>query len=199
MVVATSTFEDESYGDRHLLSSLSIRNDVLMLPLGRKGMERLDMLLLVIEALDLNASQAMLWSSSSLGLQDVFPNRVELWTRRCHNPLRKSTRRGKLNPSDSYALIILLCTMADRLYPLLHQLLSSKEPKAINTQRWSLLNHRLKELIEERLNTRRCSVRNLLMADNCVPYTKELVKTLSLAAGIGGVERLCASLLDPQP
>ena len=67
--------------------------------LSRRGVERLDLLLLTIEALDLNGGEAMLWTSHQMGLKDQFPNRVELWKRRCHNPLRKSTRREPSIPS----------------------------------------------------------------------------------------------------
>ena len=54
--------------------------------LSRRGVERLDLLLLTIEALDLNGGEAMVWTSQQMGLQAQFPNRVELWKRRCHNP-----------------------------------------------------------------------------------------------------------------
>ena len=91
--------------------------------LSRRGVERLDLLLLTIEALDLNGGEAMVWTSQQMGLQAQFPNRVELWKRRCHNPLRRTTRRDQLNPVDAESLICLVCAMADRLYPMLHQLL----------------------------------------------------------------------------
>jgi hypothetical protein len=42
------------------------------------------------------AGEAMLWLSNNLGLSDRFPNRVELWKRRCHNPMRRACRRGGL-------------------------------------------------------------------------------------------------------
>ena len=95
--------------------------------LSRRGVEQLDLLLLTAEALDLNGGEAMLWTSHQLGLQEQFPNRVELWKRRCHNPLRRITRRDQLDPTDAESLIALVCAMADRLYPMLHQLLSSRE------------------------------------------------------------------------
>ncbi len=120
--------------------------------LGRRGLERLDLLLLVVESLDLNGGEAMLWSLQQLGLQGQFPNRVELWKRRCHNPLRRATRRGQLSSVDTEALIRLLCAMSERLYPLLHQLLSTREPDQLNQQRWTLLDQRLRDLIDERMN-----------------------------------------------
>ena len=60
----------------------------------RRGMERLDLLLLAIEALDLHGSEAMVWSCEQLQLQEAFPDRVALWKSRCRNPLRRASRRG---------------------------------------------------------------------------------------------------------
>jgi hypothetical protein len=61
--------------------------------LPRRGLERLDLLLLSAEALDLNGGEAMVWMSEQMGFTTLFPNRVELWKRRCTNPLRRITRR----------------------------------------------------------------------------------------------------------
>ena len=65
----------------------------ISLRLPRRGIERLDLLLLSVEALDLNGGEAMVWMSEQLGFTDRFPNRVELWKSRCHNPLRRTTAR----------------------------------------------------------------------------------------------------------
>jgi len=165
--------------------------------LSRRGLERLDLLLLAVESLDFNGSEAMLLACEQLGLRELFPNRVELWKLRCHNPLRRTTRRGSLSPSESDALIVLLCSMADRLYPLIHQLLSSKEPETINSQRWFLMQQRLNELIKQRMNPRRGGVKSLLSPTS--PVHKDLVRTLALASGPGGLNRLRASLFDPTP
>jgi hypothetical protein len=167
--------------------------------LGRRGLERLDLLLLVVESLDLNGGEAMLWTTQQLGLQEQFPNRVELWKRRCHNPLRRATRRGELSAFDAEAMLRLLCSMASRLYPLLHQLLSSREPEELNLQRWALLDQRLRDLIEERMSPRRGAVQRLLQQVQSRPIQRELVFSLALAAGDGGIDRLRASLLDPTP
>jgi len=167
--------------------------------LGRRALERLDLLLLTLESLDLNGGESTLWATRQLGFETVFPNRVELWKRRCHNPLRRSPRRGSLAAVETEALIRILCTMADRLYPFLHQLLSSREPAELTDQRWALLNQRLKDLIEERMNLRRGAIQRLLDGQQAMPLQRQLVLTLALAAGPGGVDRLRASLLDPTP
>ena len=167
--------------------------------LGRRALERLDLLLLTVESLDLNGGEAMLWATRQLGFETIFPNRVELWKRRCHNPLRRSTRRGQLSAVETEALIRILCVMADRLYPMLHQLLSSKEPPELTRQRWELVHQRLRDLIEERMNLRRGAIQRFLGSESEGPLQRQLVFTLALAAGPGGVDRLRASLLDPTP
>ncbi len=167
--------------------------------LGRRGLERLDLLLLAVETLDLNGGEAMLWTSSQIGLKDQFSSRVELWKLRCHNPLRKSTRRGRLSTEDSDSLISLVSSMAKRLYPVLHQMLSAKEPDDVNGERWLLFNQRLRDLIEERMNLRRGAVQRLLENKYSSSISRQLVLTLALSAGPGGVDRLRASLLDPIP
>ncbi len=164
--------------------------------LGRNGLERLDLLLLVIESLDLNGSEAMLWTSNNLGLTKYFPNRVELWKLRCHNPLRRVPRRGFISNESADALILLLCVMSQRLYPLIHQLLSSREPQELNQERWNSFQQRFLNLIEERMNNRLCSVQRILNPENAHSFHRELVTTLSLSVGPGGFNRLRASLLD---
>ena len=157
--------------------------------LSRRGVERLDLLLLTIEALDLNGGEAMLWTSQQMGLKERFPNRVELWKRRCHNPLRRSTRREPMDPIDAESLICLVCAMAERLYPRLHQLLSAREPEQLTQQRWALLDERLRDLIEERMNPRRGAVVRLLIRFKAL-FCKADGQHLALVAGPGGIDRL---------
>lgn len=159
-------------------------------------MERLDLLLLAVEALDFNGGEAMVWVSEQMGLTDVFPNRVELWKRRCHNPLRRTTRRGALLPAETDGLIRLLCAVADRIYPLSRALLSASDPPELLAQRWALFQGRLEELVRERMNPRRSGVQRLLDAEAGAGLRRQLVRSLALGAGPGGFERLRASLLD---
>ena len=154
------------------------------------------MLLLTVEALDLNGGEAMVWMSEQMGLTDLFPNRVELWKCRCHNPLRRATRRGALQPAETDALIRLLCALADRLYPMLRALLSSADGPDRLAQRWALFQRRLEELVRERMNARRSGVQRLLDPEHGARQRRQLVQSLSLGAGPGGFERLRASLLD---
>ncbi len=159
-------------------------------------MERLDLMLLCMEALDFNGGEAMVWLSEHLGYTTLFPNRVELWKRRCHNPLRRTCRRGEVPAVETDALIRILCAMADRLYPMLRSLLSSSEPGPVSEERWSLFQHRLAELVQERMNPRRSGVQKLLDPGEGAELRRQLVQGLSLSAGPGGFDRLKASLMD---
>lgn len=154
-------------------------------PLPRRGLERLDLMLLCMEALDLNGGEAMVWMSEQLGYAALFPNRVELWKRRCHNPLRRSCRRGEVPVAETDALIRILCVMADRLYPMLRSLLSSSEPESVAKERWALFQGRLGELIQERMNPRRSGVQKLLDPNDGAAQRLQLVQGLSLCAGQG--------------
>ncbi|MFN7678395.1 MAG: DUF3038 domain-containing protein [Cyanobacteriota bacterium] len=168
-------------------------------PLPRKGLERLDLLLLCVEALDLNGGETLVWMGHNLGFASLFPNRVSLWKLRCHNPLRRTCRRGSPEAVETEALIRLLCAMADRVYPMVRGLLSRHEPADRNEQHWRLFQERLSELLKERMNLRRSSVRALMDPEEGAEQRRSLIQTLALAAGDGGVDRLRASLMDPVP
>ena len=165
-------------------------------PLPRRGLERLDLMLLCAEALDLNGAEAMLWLTQELGYGDLFPTRVELWKRRCHNPLRRNVRRDSLSTAETDALIRILCSQADRLYPLLRALLSSQEATALTHERWQLFESRLADLLRERMNLRRGGVQRLLDAEAGAAQRRQLIRAMALAAGHGGFSRLKASLMD---
>ncbi|MEB3195235.1 MAG: DUF3038 domain-containing protein [Cyanobacteriota bacterium] len=167
--------------------------------LPRQGLERLDLLLLCVEALDLNGGETLLWMGHQLGFASLFPNRVALWKLRSHNPLRRACRRGTPEGAETEALIQILCAMADRVYPLVRGLLSSREPAEVNRQHWQLFEERLRELLKERMNTRRSSVQSLMDPQAGADQRRSLIQTLALAAGPGGVDRLRASLMDPNP
>jgi Protein of unknown function (DUF3038) len=166
-------------------------------PLSRRGIERLDLMLLCAEALDLNGGEAMVWLSEEMGFTHLFANRVELWKRRCANPLRRSTRRDPLPEAEADALIRILNALADRLYPMLRSLLSTAEPPAITEQRWALFRSRLAELLRERFNLRRGAVQRLLDPQQGPALSRELIQCMAFSAGPGGFDRLKASLMDP--
>ena len=102
----------------------------------------------------------------------------------------------KASEAETDALISLLCAMAERLYPMLRQLLSASEPEAATQQRWQLFRSRLDELVRERLNPRRGGVQKLLDPQEGLRLQRQLVQGLAFGAGRGGFDRLKASLMD---
>ncbi len=164
--------------------------------IGRRGLERLDFLLLLIETIQINGVGTMLNTSRSLGIENQFNDSVQLWKTRTHNPLRKSARRGDPSIKEVKSLIELISITADRLYPLLRQLLSEKEPYHITNERWINLDTRFKDLISERMNLRRRSVQKLLQNDETHSFLRELVLLLALSSGPDGMNRLTTNIND---
>ena len=155
--------------------------------------KKIDFLILVIETLQINASESILLKAKNIGLSDIFSSRVQLWKMRCSNPLRNTYTFSSLSSEQINSLVDLISFMADNLYPLIRQLLSTKESKTINQERWSIFTSRLKSLIRERMNIQRSYIDSLLSEDNN-SFFRELLVILSLSCGEGGANRLKASL-----
>tara|TARA_Y100001968_G_scaffold323420_1_gene361061 strand:- start:197 stop:793 length:597 start_codon:yes stop_codon:yes gene_type:complete len=154
---------------------------------------KLDFLILVIETLQINATDSLLSRAKDIGLSNDFSSRVQLWKIRCSNPLRNTYTFTSLSSEQIDSLVLLISSMAENLYPLIRQLLSSKESKTLNGERWYLFTKRLKSLIRERMNIQRSYVATILK-ENDNKFFRELLVTLSLSCGEGGANRLKASL-----
>ena len=111
-------------------------------------------------------------------------------------PMPKTSRRDSLSSAETDALIRILCSQADRLYPLLRALLSSQEPADLTRERWQLFETRFAELLRERMNLRRGAVQRLLDPQAGAAQRHQLICAMALGAGHGGFERLKASLMD---
>ena len=170
-------------GDRGFLNCV-IAND---------ASKKLDFLILVIEPLQINATDSLFMKAKNIGLTDDFSSRVNFWKIRCTNPLRNSYTFSSLSSEQVDSLVELISSMAENLYPLIRQLLSSKESKTLNQERWFLFSKRLKSLIYERMNVKRSYVASLLNDDKH-DFFRELLVILSLSCGKGGASRLKASL-----
>ncbi len=155
--------------------------------------KKLDFLILVIETLQINATDTLLLKAKNIGLSDDFSSRVKFWKMRISNPLRTSYAFTSLTSDQVDSLVKLISSMAESLYPLIRQLLSSKESSTLNQERWFLFSSRLKSLIRERMNLQRSYITSLLNDDTNEIF-RELLVTLSLSCGPGGSNRLKASL-----
>ena len=155
--------------------------------------KKLDFLILVIETLQINATESLLLKAKNIGLSEDFSNRVHFWKLRTSNPFRKSYAFTSLSSEQIDSLVELIASMAENLYPLIRQLLSSKEYKTINKKRWFVFSSRLKSLISERMNVQRSYISSLL-SDESNEFFRELLVILSLSCGPGGATRLKASM-----
>ena len=154
---------------------------------------KLDFLILVIETLQINATDSLLLKAKDIGLSDDFSSRVQFWKMRCSNPLRNTYNYSSLSSEQIDSLVELISSMADKLYPLIRQLLSSKESKTLNEERWYLFTTRLKSLVRERMNIQRSYIKTILNDDSNKLF-RQLLVILSLSCGKGGANRLKASL-----
>ena len=161
--------------------------------IAKDASRKLDFLILVIETLQINATDSLFLKANNIGLSDEFTSRVQFWKIRCSNPLRKNHTFSSLSSEQIDSLVELISSMAENLYPLIRQLLSSKESKTLNQERWFLFSSRLKSLISERMNVKRSYIISLLNDDKH-EFFRELLVILSLSCGKGGACRLKASL-----
>jgi len=175
------------------LIKTSEENTYLNCEIANDAPKRLDFLILVIETLQINATDMLLIKAKNIGLSEVFTTRVQFWKIRTSNPLRKSYAFSSFSSDQIDSLVELISSMAENLYPLIRQLLSSKEPQSLNKERWFLFGSRLKSLIRERMNLNRSYINSLLNDDNYV-FFRELLVILSLSCGPGGANRLKASM-----
>ena len=169
------------------------RNTYINSEIANDAPKRLDFLILVIETLQINATESLLIKANHMGLPDDFSNRVKFWKLRTSNPLRKSYAFSSLSSYQIDSLVELISSMAENLYPLIRQLLSSKDSKTLNQERWFLFTSRLKSLIRERMNLQRSHIKSLL-SDKNNKFFRELLVILSLSCGRGGADRLKASM-----
>ena len=161
--------------------------------IAKNAPRKLDFLILVIETLQINANDSLLLKAKDIGLSEDFYSRVKFWKMRCSNPLRNTYSFSSLSSEEINSLVKLISSMAEHLYPLIRQLLSSKESNTLNQERWTLFSTRLRSLIRERMNNQRSYVTTLLIEGNN-DFFRELLVILSLSCGKGGANRLKASL-----
>ena len=156
----------------------------------RQSIEKLDLLLLILETIDLNGIQSLYAISNKLNLNDVLPNKVIIWKLRNNNQLRKSYVNNNIKPDEFDALIKITVEMSRYLYPYIREILQSKEDLENNSVIWNDFNKRLIELIKERFNLDSIRVKKLLnKTENDEIIIKSLL-TLSLCISNQGYQKL---------
>ena len=165
--------------------------------------QKLDLILLAIEALELGGSEYMLAMSKELGLQEIIKNRVFLWRLRRSNPWRRSYTRDALKLEQAKALAIVAGYLAKRLTVLIRQLLIAEQQ--MREKGLPLDNHfRLSEYLERfrahfrsRMNPRRAKVALYLSSEQQLnDLALSLLSQLLFCTGTAGMQRVWVSLFD---
>ena len=118
----------------------------------RQSIEKLDLLLLILETIDLNGIESFYGLSNKLKLNDVLPNKITIWKLRNNNPLRKSHINNNIKLEEFDALVKITVEMSKYLYPYIREILQSKEGSKSSPIIWNDFHKRFIELIKERFN-----------------------------------------------
>ena len=156
----------------------------------RQSIEKLDLLLLILETIDLNGIQSLYALSNKLNLNDVLPNKVTIWKLRNNNPLRKSYMNNNVKLEEFDALIKITVGMSRYLYPYIREILQSKEEPEKKVIIWDDFNTRFTELIQERFNINCMRVKKLLNQTGNDEILIKSLLTLSLCISNHGYIKL---------
>lgn len=168
----------------------------------RRAKTQIDLILLAIEALDLAGSQAMLMATQELGLEEVIQGRVNLWTLRSTNPLRKSRQRRPVSLAEAKALVLIACYLSRKLTVVIRQLLLGYQQ--LQEQDMSLEHHfrlasylnRFRSHFRARMNPKRAAVMAYEDDEVLNELAMSLLTQLLFCTGIQGEQRLWSSLFD---
>ncbi|MDJ0725649.1 MAG: DUF3038 domain-containing protein [Prochloraceae cyanobacterium] len=165
--------------------------------------QKIDLLLLAIEALELGGSEYMLELAKELGLRSLIKNRVVLWRLRCSNPWRRSYTRNNLTFEEAKALVTIASKMAQRLTVSIRELLLAEQH--IRSKGLALEQHfRLSDYLERfrahfksRMNPRRAKIDSYLSSKELLDdLAISLLSQLLFCTGTSGKQRLWHSLFD---
>ena len=164
--------------------------------ISRESIQRLDLLLLALETIDLNGAESLYSLSGKLNLNEAIPNKVTIWKLRNNNPMRNSFNNNNIKLEEFYALIKLTAEMAKFLYPYIRQILQSRDDLIKNPKPWNEFKSRYIELISERFNTNSMKVKRLLDPNcNDEVFTK-IILILALCISDDGFLKLRSTLLN---
>ena len=160
--------------------------------IAKDASKKLDFLILVIETLQINATDSLFLKAKNIGLSDDFSSRVQFWKIRCSNPLRNNLPLNLYLLNRSIHLLNLFLPWQKTFIHLLDNYFPLKNLRHL-IKSDGIYFSRLKSLITERMNVKRSYITSLINDDNN-EYFKELLVILSLSCGKGGACRLKASL-----
>ena len=164
--------------------------------ISRESIQRLDLLLLALETIDLNGAESLYSLSSKLDLTEVLPNKITIWKLRNNNPIRNSFNNNNIKLKEFEALIKLTAEMAKFLYPYVRQILHSRDDLIRNPRAWNEFKNRYIELISERFNTNSMKVKRLLDPTYNDEIFVKIILTLAFCISDDGFLKLRTILLN---
>jgi hypothetical protein len=168
----------------------------------RKTRLQIDLILLAVEALELDGSEAILVFSEELDLKGVIKDRVNLWRMRSSNPMRKAYVRRPLTIMEAKALVVIACYIARRLTVVIRQLLivyqqlNEKQIPLEQNLRLSNYLERFRVHFKSRMNPRRSSLLQLTSDEKINELAISLLSQLLFCTGTAGMQRFWVSLFD---
>lgn len=168
----------------------------------RRTRQRIDLMLLAIEALELGGSEVMLQLAKDLELQGIIKNRVNLWRMRSSNPFRRAYVRRPLSLLEAKALVAIACyrarqlTVTTRQLLFAHQQLQEKQIPLEHHYRLSEYLERFRAHFRSRMNPRRAGVLVYNSPDKLNALAIELLGQLLFCTGTSGMQRFWISLFD---
>lgn len=168
----------------------------------RRTKMQIDLMLLAIEALYLDGSEAILAVAKELELQGIIKNRVLLWRMRGTNPLRRFSQRRSLSVIEAKALVAIACHLSRRLTVLIrelllvHQQLQEKQLSVDHHFRLSDYLERFRAHFRSRMNPRRAAVAIYNSDERLNELALKLLEQLLFCTGTSGMQRFWISLFD---
>lgn len=168
----------------------------------RRARIEIDLMLLAIEALELEGSEAILQTAKQLELDEIIKDRVTLWRLRNTNPLRRHNQRRSLTLVEAKALVVVGCYMARRLTVLIRQLLLAYQQlseKQLSVEHHFRLNdylERFRAHFRSRMNPRRAAVAENYSDEKINQLALNLLTELLFCTGTYGIQRYWFSLFD---
>jgi hypothetical protein len=165
--------------------------------------QRIDLMLLALEALQLGGSEYMLAMTKELQLEGIIKNRLVLWKLRCSNSWRQCYTREPLSIQQAKALVIIIGYQAKQLMVLIRQLLIAHQQMTDKNMPLES-NFRLSEYLERfaahfrsRMNPNRAKVSIYLTSpDELNNLAILLLGDLLFCSGTKGMQRFWVSLFD---
>lgn len=165
--------------------------------------QRIDLMLLALEALQLGGSEYMLTTAKELQLESIIKNRLVLWKLRCGNTWRQCYTRETLRVDQAKALVIIIGYQAKQLMVLIRQLLLAYQQMCDKNMPLEN-NFRLSEYLERftvhfrsRMNSNRAKVSIYLSSpDELNNLAISLLSELLFCSGTKGMQRFWVSLFD---